>query len=186
MDKIVKGKFVDMAYDLYEVGDDGKEELMLSMTREKPERFVFGDEETMLPAICHAINGKQVGEGFDFKVTPEDGFGDYQDGLVKKLPRKMFEMDGEFDSKHVYIGAAITMMTAEGRPAPGMVLDINDEEVTVDFNHPMAGMTMHFKGEIITVRDATEAELHPQCGGCGGSCGDGGCSDGCGGCGGCH
>ena len=66
------------------------------------------------------------------------------------------------------------------------MLDINDEEVTVDFNHPMAGMTMHFKGEIITVRDATEAELHPQCGGCGGSCGDGGCSDGCGGCGGCH
>ena len=41
-----------------------------------------------------------------------------------------------------------------------MVLDITDEDVTVDFNHPMAGMTMHFKGEIVTVRDATEAELH--------------------------
>ena len=153
-----------MAYELYEVGEDGKEELMLEMTKEKPERFVYGDEDNMLPAICQAIGGKTAGEGFDFTVTPENGFGEYQDGLVKKLSRKMFEMDGEFDSKHVYVGAAITMMTAEGRPAPGMVLDITDEDVTVDFNHPMAGMTMHFKGEIVTVRDATEAELHPQCG----------------------
>lgn len=183
MDKIEKGKFVEMAYELYEVGEDGKEELMLEMTKEKPERFVYGDEDNMLPAICQAIGGKTAGEGFDFTVTPENGFGEYQDGLVKKLSRKMFEMDGEFDSKHVYVGAAITMMTAEGRPAPGMVLDITDEDVTVDFNHPMAGMTMHFKGEIVTVRDATKAELHPQCGGCSGDCGEGGCS----GCsGGCH
>lgn len=145
MDKIEKGKFVEMAYELYEVGEDGKEELMLEMTKEKPERFVYGDEDNMLPAICQAIGGKTAGEGFDFTVTPENGFGEYQDGLVKKLSRKMFEMDGEFDSKHVYVGAAITMMTAEGRPAPGMVLDITDEDVTVDFNHPMAGMTMHFK-----------------------------------------
>ena len=106
MDKIEKGKFVEMAYELYEVGEDGKEELMLEMTKEKPERFVYGDEDNMLPAICQAIGGKTAGEGFDFTVTPENGFGEYQDGLVKKLSRKMFEMDGEFDSKHVYVGAA--------------------------------------------------------------------------------
>ena len=92
MDKIEKGKFVEMAYELYEVGEDGKEELMLEMTKEKPERFVYGDEDNMLPAICQAIGGKTAGEGFDFTVTPENGFGEYQDGLVKKLSRKMFEM----------------------------------------------------------------------------------------------
>ena len=48
MDKIEKGKFVEMAYELYEVGEDGKEELMLEMTKEKPERFVYGDEDNML------------------------------------------------------------------------------------------------------------------------------------------
>ena len=57
MDKIEKGKFVEMAYELYEVGEDGKEELMLEMTKEKPERFVYGDEDNMLPAICQAIGG---------------------------------------------------------------------------------------------------------------------------------
>ena len=69
MDKIEKGKFVEMAYELYEVGEDGKEELMLEMTKEKPERFVYGDEDNMLPAICQAIGGKTAGEGFDFTVT---------------------------------------------------------------------------------------------------------------------
>ena len=62
MDKIEKGKFVEMAYELYEVGEDGKEELMLEMTKEKPERFVYGDEDNMLPAICQAIGGKTAGE----------------------------------------------------------------------------------------------------------------------------
>lgn len=60
-----------MAYELYEVGEDGKEELMLEMTKEKPERFVYGDEDNMLPAICQAIGGKTAGEGFDFTVTGE-------------------------------------------------------------------------------------------------------------------
>ena len=64
MDKIEKGKFVEMAYELYEVGEDGKEELMLEMTKEKPERFVYGDEDNMLPAICQAIGGKTAGEAF--------------------------------------------------------------------------------------------------------------------------
>ena len=52
-----------------------------------------------------------------------------------------------------------------------------------DFNHPLAGCNLRFDGTVVTVRDATEAELHPQCGGCSGDCGEGGCS----GCsGGCH
>lgn len=185
MDKIENKKYVEMAYELYEV-DGTQEELMLSMTRENPEHFVFGDD-TMLPAICNAVRGLSAGDTFDFVVTPETGFGERRDEMIKELPRDMFETDGKFDAKHVYVGAAITMMTAEGYPAPGMVLDVNDKAVTVDFNHPMAGSTMHFKGEILLVRDATEAELNPSCGGCGG-CGGGGCdSGGCGGCsGGCN
>lgn len=187
MDKIEKNKYVEMAYQLYEVDGD-QEELMLEMTRENPERFVFGDEETMLPAISEAVRGKQVGDKFDFIVTPETGFGHRRDDLIKELPRDMFQTDGKFDAKHVYVGAAITMMTEEGYPAPGMVLEVTNTQVTVDFNHPMADTTMHFKGEILLVRDATEAELRPSCGGCGG-CGSksGDCPEGgCGGCGGCQ
>ena len=94
--------------------------------------------------------------------------------------------DGKFDEKHVYDGAAITMMTAEGYPVSGLVLSVTPLKVKIDFNHPLAGKTVHYKGEILLVRDATEAELHPSCGGgCGdcGGCGHDhdhcGCGDGC-------
>ena len=59
MDKITKGKYVEMAYKMFELDNEG-EELMLEMTKEQPERFVFGDEDSMLPAICNAIRDKQA------------------------------------------------------------------------------------------------------------------------------
>ena len=104
-----------------------------------------------------------------------------------ELDRELFnDEDGKFDEKHVYDGAAITMMTAEGYPVSGLVLSVTPLKVKIDFNHPLAGKTVHYKGEILLVRDATEAELHPSCGGgCGdcGGCGHDhdhcGCGDGC-------
>ena len=64
------------------------------------------------------------------------------------------------------------------------VVDITDTQVTLDFNHQLAGETVRYQGKVLQVRDATEQELHPHqgCGSCGGSCGEGGCS----GCSGCH
>lgn len=191
MEFVKPGKYVELTYDLYEV-ENGKEELMLSMTSEHPERIVFGVEDNVLPALCDAIEGKQAGDVFDITLTPEEGFGPRRDEHVMELARELFEVDGKFDDKHVYEGASITMMTAEGMPVSGLVEKVTGINVTVDFNHPLAGKTVHFKGRILLVRDATEKELHPSCGG--GCCGcgdehcghDHGCSDhdGCGGC--CH
>ncbi len=64
---------MELTYDLYEV-ENGKEELMLSMTSEHPERIVFGVEDNVLPALCDAIEGKQAGDVFDITLTPEEGF----------------------------------------------------------------------------------------------------------------
>ena len=139
----------------------GKEELMLSMTSEHPERIVFGVEDNVLPALCDAIEGKQAGDVFDITLTPEEGFGPRRDEHVMELARELFEVDGKFDDKHVYEGASITMMTAEGMPVSGLVEKVTGINVTVDFNHPLAGKTVHFKGRILLVRDATEKELHP-------------------------
>lgn len=184
MEAIEPGKYVELAYDLFEV-DGGQEELMLQMTEEQPERIVFGTEQNLLPALCDAIEGKSAGDTFDITLPPKDGFGPRRNEHVMTLDRELFEVDGKFDEKHVYQGASITMMTAEGFPVSGLVVGMTGKNVTVDFNHPLAGKTVHFKGRILTVRTATEKELHPSCGGCGGNCGDGGCGGGCGdGC--CH
>jgi FKBP-type peptidyl-prolyl cis-trans isomerase SlyD len=74
------------------------------------------------------------------------------------------------------------MMTADGYRISGIVLSVTDKKVKMDFNHPLAGKDIRFKGKIITVRQATPEELQPSCGcggGCncgGGSCGEGGCN----------
>ncbi len=76
------------------------------------------------------------------------------------------------------------MMTADGYRINGLVTKVTDDKVTLDFNHPLAGKDVRFKGKIITVRDATPEELQPQhhcgCGCGGGSCSDGECGDSCG------
>jgi len=177
MDKVTPGMYVEMAYDLYEI-DNGHEELMLSMTKERPECLVFGVEQNLVQALCDLIEGKQPGDKFDATLTPDKAFGKRNEEHVMTLGRDLFEVDGKFDQKHVYEGAVITMMTAEGFPVQGLVLKITPKDVTVDFNHPLAGKTVRFKGEILTVRPATERELHPSCGGCGGGCSEGSCDNG--------
>ena len=92
--------------------------------------------------------------------------------------------DGEFDAERVALGQCVPMTLSNGQRAEGLVVDITDTQVTLDFNHQLAGETVRYQGKVLQVRDATEQELHPHqgCGSCGGSCGEGGCS----GCSGCH
>ena len=103
-------------------------------------------------------------------------------------------MRGDKMAEEIKVGAMVPMMTAEGYRVMGKVLEIGDK-VKMDFNHPFAGKTVRYQGQIVEVREATEEEIHPTsgCGGCcGGGCGDSdgdGCGGGCdskgGCCGGC-
>ena len=101
------------------------------------------------------------------------------------LYRKL--VDGEFDAEKVYEDAIVPMMTADGHRIDGFVDKVTDTEVTMNFNHQLAGERVRYAGKVLAVRDATPDELNPK--GCGGSCncGEGGCgSCGDGGCSGCN
>lgn len=90
--------------------------------------------------------------------------------------------DGEM-AEEVVAGAELPMQTAEGFRILGRVISIDDKGVTMDFNHPYAGLTVTFDGEVTEVRDATPEELKPAGGcHCGGGCGGGDCGDHEGGC----
>ena len=79
---------------------------------------------------------------------------------------------------------ALPMMTADGYRITGIVTEVTPTEVKMDFNHPLAGKDVRFKGKILAVRDATPEELQPRCGcgcsgdGCGDGCGESGCGEG--------
>lgn len=185
--KIAANKFVSVTYDL-NVGEGEDQELMERATAERPLNFIFGTG-SMLEAFEKALNGLEAGEKFNFSLAPNEAYGDYVEEHVLELPKNIFEVDGKFDESVIYEGNTVPMMDSNGNRLNGSILAIGEDSVTMDFNHPLAGETLHFNGEVLDVHDPTEAEiaemLAPAGGcGCGCDCGDGECGDGCGdGCG---
>lgn len=191
--KISANKYVAVIYDL-NVGEGEERELMEKATREVPLKFIYG-MGMMIPAFEEALMGLEEGEKFDFSITPENAYGEYNEEHVLDLPKSIFEVDGKFDSEMVKEGNTIPMMDASGQRINGSVLEVKDDVVVMDFNHPLAGETLHFTGEVIDVHEPTAEEIAALtapaggcgcgCDSCGGGCGDHEHGDSCS-CGGCH
>jgi len=184
-------KVVKLTYELYVAGEEaGKEELMERATAETPLVYCHG-LGMMLQAFENALEGLNVNDKFDFTIPQADAYGEYDEAGLIELDKNMFCIDGEFDSERVYVGAIVPMNTSDGQVIKAQIVEITDDKVTIDLNHPLAGEDLHFIGTILEIRDVTEAELKALtspgcgggCGGCqGGNCGDGscGCEGGCG------
>lgn len=199
--KIATNKFISVSYDL-NVGEGDERELMERATSETPLTFIFGTG-SMLEAFEKNLEGLSQGDSFDFILAPDQAYGEYDEEHVVDLPRNIFEVDGKLDENVVFEGNTIPMMDSNGNRLQGSVVEVKDDIVTMDFNHPLAGETLNFAGSILEVREASAEEIAelfaPQGGGCGcGSCGcddededgcgcgssnsEGGCGSGCG----CH
>lgn len=144
----------------------------------------------MLKDFEDNLSGLAGGDTFDFSLTPEQAYGERNEDHVMELPKHIFEIDGKFDSEHIKEGETVPMMSSDGNRMNGSVLEVKDDIVVMDFNHPLAGETLHFSGEVIDVHDPTEEEITElnrlMSGGCGGccDCGDDACGcgdDSCGG-----
>ena len=181
--KISDEKMISLSYDLTVINEDGEKELMERATPKHPLVFLFG-MGMMLEAFEKNIEGLSVGDKFSFVLSPEEAYGEYVDGHVVDLPKKLFEVDGKFDSERVTEGQTLPMMDAQGNRMMGSVLEIKPETVLMDFNHPLAGETLHFDGEVLDVHEPTEEEINALSQEEDGCCG---CDDtdeegGCGGC----
>ena len=196
--KIGQNKVVEFCYEL-EV--DGQ--VVDKTSKERPLDYIHGTG-CLLPKLEEHIEGMEPGATFDVTLSPADGYGEVDPDRIIALPKAAFEVNGEVREDLLVPGNTIPMLNGSGAVIPGVVLEVSEDSVKMDLNHQMAGKTLHFKGEILTVREATEKELteglHGEyvhtCGGCGGGChghGDGECG-GCGheggcedeGCCGCH
>lgn len=175
---IQSGQYVEYTYRLTDA-DTGA--LLFEAKEDAPDEMIFGVSSEIVPGLVEAVKGLKAGDKFDVTLSPEAAFGErYPDNIVT-LEKEIFERDGEM-AEEVTVGADLPMMTAEGYRITGKVLAIDDKGVTMDFNHPFAGMKVRFEGSIITVRPATPEEMKPSGGCCGGGCSEhGGCGDGCGG-----
>lgn len=192
-EKVGSGKFVAYAYKLY---NDADGSLLFEAPVDAPDVMVYGVSQEVIPGLIAAMNGLGEGDRFGVTLPPSAAFGERHDENVIELDKQIFMHDGEL-AEEVKVGADLPMLTQEGFRVLGRVLEITPDKVKMDFNHPFAGLTVRYDGEIVEVRDATQEELHPShgCGGCGGGCGsEGSCGSGCSGsdsqqgscCGGCH
>lgn len=179
--KITANKSVSAEYELYVDGEtEGELELMERATSEQPLSFIYG-VGMMLPKFEENIFGLAIGDKFDFTIENEDAYGPYEDENVLDLDRSIFEIDGKLDEEVVFEGNVVPLMDNEGHRINAQVVEVTDTHVKVDLNHPLAGETLHFKGSILEVREASEKELAALQGGGGCGCGSGGCGDeGCG------
>jgi len=175
--KIEKGTMVSVTYELKY--DNADASLIEKVEKDHPLVFPFGIGR-MLEHFEKNLEGLEVGDTFDFCLTADQAYGQITQDAIVDVPRAAFLVDGKFDEKLVALGNVIPMMDAYGNQLQGIVLEITQDAVKMDFNHPLAGEALHFKGRVEAVRKATEADLKPQgCGGCGGgSCGEGGCESG--------
>lgn len=179
--RVNKGTLVKLSYELFDVEENGEKSSVEVAPAERPLEFIQG-VGLMLPAFEAELMGLEAGERFDFTLAPEDAYGEAREDLLIELPKEAFHIEGEFDSEIVFEGALVPMLTDDGQQVSGLVQEITDDKVFMDFNHALAGCTLQFVGEILEVREPTEAEyqsfFNPSCGcaGCSGGVTEGGCT----------
>ena len=151
--KIKPQHVVSLTYDLYVKQDSGVEELVESATEEQPLVFLYGAGQ-MLPKFEENLNELSTGDPYEFRLSAEDAYGNYDDEAVASLPKEMFQ-----GTDIPEIGSMLPLQDNHGNHFQGQVVSIAEDSVIVDLNHPMAGQELHFKGMIINVRPATPEEL---------------------------
>lgn len=147
--KIVKDTVVSLRYELF--GSEGE---LLEKT-EEPVSYLHGGYDGIFPLVEEALHGKAVGGQCRVTLQPDDAFGEYDHTLVMVEPRSAFP-------EEIAVG-----MHFEGGPEGDddedyllyTVVEVGDEEVTVDGNHPLAGKTLTFNCTVTNVRTATPEEL---------------------------
>ena len=147
--KIAKDTVVSLNYELF----DSSGELLEKV--EEQISYLHGGYDGIFPLVEEALHGKSVGEKIGVTMQPDDAFGEYDHSLVEVEPRSSFP-------KEVAVG-----MQFEGAPEASddedfllfTVVEVTDDEVTVDGNHPLAGKTLTFNCTVTGVRKATAEEL---------------------------
>ncbi|WP_255991422.1 FKBP-type peptidyl-prolyl cis-trans isomerase [Chitinolyticbacter albus] len=145
--QIAKDTAVTIEYEMYDA--EGKQ---IDKT-EEPIAYLHGGYDNILPLVEEALQGKTVGDSIDVTMNADDAFGEFEPELVRTEEKDVFPMEVE-----------VGMMFEADDPETGDVLlfrvtEIDGNQVTVDANHPFAGMVVRFVGKVKEVRAASAEEI---------------------------
>ncbi|MDR2009837.1 MAG: FKBP-type peptidyl-prolyl cis-trans isomerase [Bacteroidales bacterium] len=145
--KVAKGKLITIIYDLYVDGFD--EELIESVTEKEPLIFLLGEDE-MLETFEEKLLELKEGDEFKFVLTKDEAYGDEDEDAIVEFPKSTFNEDGELPE----VGDYVPMEDEDGTVFDGTAIEITNDSVVIDFNHPLAGEDLYFVGKVLKVEDA--------------------------------
>jgi FKBP-type peptidyl-prolyl cis-trans isomerase SlyD len=132
-------------------------ELADEATSEQPLLFIHGIGQT-LPDFDSQLTGLKIGDNFEFTLTAAQGYGEHNSNYIVDLEKQIFE-GPDVPEDLLTVGNMLPMQDQEGNPLDGKVLEVGDDTVKMDFNHPLAGEALTFSGTILSIREATQDEL---------------------------
>jgi len=156
--KVSQNKVVSLTYEL-SINEGGNTMLVERVTAEQPFMYLHG--MSGLPEKFElALENLESGAAFNFVLAKEDsGYGEFDATAIVDLPKNVFLVDGVFDEEVVAQGAFIPMSDQDGNKMQGLVVEVSDEFVKMDFNHPLAGRDLTFVGSVHAIREATSEEI---------------------------
>jgi FKBP-type peptidyl-prolyl cis-trans isomerase SlyD len=166
--KIDKYSMVSLIYQLREKNENGR--MLEELSEERPLKFLYGSGR-LLPAFEANILSLSTGDPFSFNLEAENAYGSRREEMIIDVPVSVFEVDGKIDENICKVGNEVPMTDGDGNPFYGVIIEILADHVRMDFNHPMAGVDLHFAGKILEVREASDEELNAltsSCSGCSG------------------
>lgn len=146
--QVAKDKVVAINYTLRD--DEGA--ILDTSPDGSPLEYLHG-AGNIIPGLEKALEGKQTGEDLAVTVAPEDGYGQRDDNLQQQVPKNLFE-----GIERIEPGMRFQAQTPGGVQIV-TVKEVEDDQVTVDANHPLAGQTLNFEVKVENVREATGEEL---------------------------
>lgn len=124
-----------------------------------PFTFLYGSGG-LLEEFEHNLNGLKSGDNFDFIIKADNGYGQANTDNIVRIPLSAFVPEGEeLDTEMVAAGNFLPMVDDQGNHLQGLVVNVGNEFVVMDFNHPLAGKDLHFQGDVLNVRDASAEEI---------------------------
>ncbi|MHA2008005.1 MAG: FKBP-type peptidyl-prolyl cis-trans isomerase [Promethearchaeota archaeon] len=154
---VKKGEWIKVEYE--GTFDDGTIFDSTDLNGGNPLKFQVGAGQ-LVKGFDESVMGKDIGEEYFIRLEPSDGYGEYKQGLTHKVPKDQFPKGAELHP------GLMLMVTGPQGQMPASIKSIEENEVTIDLNHPMAGKVLNFKIKI--VETGLEPEPMNACGcGCG-------------------
>lgn len=135
----------------YEVVDD-QGQLIDRSEDDGPLAYIHNTGQ-LIPGLENALEGRSQGDRLSIDVPPDQGYGERDEEGVQTVSRDQFDDDAAIEA-----GMQFEAQDDDGHQIV-TVVGVDDDNITLDTNHPLAGKTLHFEVEIIEVRDATPEEL---------------------------